>query len=190
MCGIIASTEGRTNIGISDEQPNNIFSVLSLTNLFLGSDRSWGIFCRPSRDLARFLYVPIVKKVNDATFGEKEGNAVREKIVSLNRFKGHMSAISLVALCVLSSTTVVSASGNKLVAEVDDVCAPIGRTEDGKLIYSLKCTIIPKVDSQNEQLGSEQVEKNTQSHGGLFGWSLQNRQDEPGARPAIPPSPN
>ena len=66
-----------------------------------------------------------------------------------------------------------------------DVCAPIGRTEDGKLVYSMKCESIPKpVAPAAPQAAAQptppvpaadpEQEPETQ-RGGLFGWSYDRR---------------
>lgn len=68
-------------------------------------------------------------------------------------------------------------------------CDPIGRTEDGKLIYSLKCEHIPKTSIENSPAASVS-ERRSLLGGGFFGMSSR----EPGrgeARgPAVPPNPN
>ncbi len=66
-----------------------------------------------------------------------------------------------------------------------DVCAPIGRTEDGKLVYSMKCESIPKPvapaapqaaaqPTQPVPAAEPEQEPETQ-RGGLFGWSYDRR---------------
>jgi hypothetical protein len=68
-----------------------------------------------------------------------------------------------------------------------DVCAPIGRTEDGKLVYSMKCEMPPKpvaaVPPQGQaapaaepQVAPEKVEAEPETERtGLFGMSYDRR---------------
>ena len=74
-------------------------------------------------------------------------------------------------------------------AAVSDVCTPIGKTADGKLIYSLDCESIPSVNAPSAPPAA-QIEDRTE-RSGLFGFSLDRGrgEDEP-RRPAVPPSPN
>lgn len=60
-----------------------------------------------------------------------------------------------------------------------DVCAPIGRTEDGKLVYSMKCETLPKppvtaAAPQAEAKPAPEPEPETE-RSGLFGLSYDRR---------------
>lgn len=63
-----------------------------------------------------------------------------------------------------------------------DACAPIGRTEDGKLVYAMKCESIPKpvAPAAPPQAAAQpaepagEPEPETQ-RSGLFGWSYDRR---------------
>ena len=62
-----------------------------------------------------------------------------------------------------------------------DACAPIGRTEDGKLVYSMKCESIPKpiappqaAAQPAQSAPAAELEPETE-RGGLFGWSYDRR---------------
>ncbi|BAM91787.1 hypothetical protein S58_58100 [Bradyrhizobium oligotrophicum S58] len=62
-----------------------------------------------------------------------------------------------------------------------DACAPIGRTEDGKLVYSMKCESIPKpvappqAAAQPAQSAPAAEPEPETERGGLFGWSYDRR---------------
>ncbi|XUM19491.1 hypothetical protein ACRAVF_17275 [Bradyrhizobium oligotrophicum S58] len=63
-----------------------------------------------------------------------------------------------------------------------DACAPIGRTEDGKLVYSMKCESIPKpvAPAAPPQAAASPVEPTAEpepatERSGLFGWSYDRR---------------
>ncbi|MGJ4895546.1 hypothetical protein [Bradyrhizobium oligotrophicum] len=63
-----------------------------------------------------------------------------------------------------------------------DACAPIGRTEDGKLVYAMKCESIPKpvapaappqAAAQPSEPAAEPEPETQRS--GVFGWSYDRR---------------
>src|SRR4051812_49479471 len=64
-----------------------------------------------------------------------------------------------------------------------DACAPIGRTEDGKLVYSMKCDNLPKpvapatpqASAQPAQSAPAPEPEPETERGGLFGWSYDRR---------------
>jgi len=64
-----------------------------------------------------------------------------------------------------------------------DACAPIGRTEDGKLVYSMKCDNIPKpvapaapqAAAQPPQSAPAAEPEPETERSGLFGWSYDRR---------------
>jgi hypothetical protein len=70
----------------------------------------------------------------------------------------------------------------KGVARVD-VCAPIGRTANGELVYSMKCDNIPapvpppqaKVE---EPAAPPPPARSDEGRSGLFGWSFDRRQSD------------
>jgi hypothetical protein len=60
-------------------------------------------------------------------------------------------------------------------------CAPIGRTEDGKLVYSMKCASLPAPPPPSPQAEAKEApapaaEPEVQ-RGGLFGWSYDRRKE-------------
>jgi hypothetical protein len=63
-----------------------------------------------------------------------------------------------------------------------DACAPIGRTEDGKLVYAMKCDNIPKpvAPAAPPQASAQPTQSAPEpepeaERGGLFGWSYDRR---------------
>jgi hypothetical protein len=59
-------------------------------------------------------------------------------------------------------------------ARVDN-CAPIGRTADGKLVYSMKCENLPApLPPQAEIREAPPAEPEVQ-RGGIFGWSYERK---------------
>jgi hypothetical protein len=62
-------------------------------------------------------------------------------------------------------------------ARVDN-CAPIGRTADGQLVYSMKCENLPAPSAPPPQAEAKEAptpEPEVQ-RSGLFGWSYDRRQ--------------
>jgi hypothetical protein len=58
-----------------------------------------------------------------------------------------------------------------------DNCAPIGRTEDGKLVYSMKCENLPVPPPAPPQAETREVpapEPEVQ-RSGIFGWSYERK---------------
>jgi len=58
-----------------------------------------------------------------------------------------------------------------------DNCAPIGRTEDGKLVYSMKCENLPAPPVAPPQAETREVpapEPEVQ-RSGIFGWSYERK---------------
>lgn len=64
----------------------------------------------------------------------------------------------------------------KNVASRADVCAPIGRTANGELVYSMKCDNIPVPQIRIEETAprSSPLRQETQ-RSGIFGWSYDRR---------------
>lgn len=99
-----------------------------------------------------------------------------------------MKKLPLALLVLMSSAAAVPASAQtKLTpkatatAHVDN-CAPIGRTANGELVYSMKCDNIPAPppppQAELKQAPAPQPEPEQEtSRGGLFGLSYDHRQD-------------
>jgi hypothetical protein len=54
-----------------------------------------------------------------------------------------------------------------------DNCAPIGRTEDGKLVYSMKCDNLPtppQAETKDVPAPEPEVQRS-----GIFGWSYERK---------------
>src|ERR1700741_3904136 len=100
-----------------------------------------------------------------------------------------MMRLPLALLLLTSSVMAVPASAQTRLtpkattaARVDN-CAPIGRTANGELVYSMKCDNIPAppppaaAPPQADAKPAPPPEPETQ-RGGLFGWSFDRRQDQ------------
>ena len=57
-----------------------------------------------------------------------------------------------------------------------DPCAPIGRTADGKLVYSMKCDSLPTppIPPPQAEISSPPPEPEVQ-RSGIFGWSYERK---------------
>jgi hypothetical protein len=79
---------------------------------------------------------------------------------------------------VLAQTKLVpkTAAPKSTAARVDN-CAPIGRTEDGKLVYSMKCETLPTPPPQAEVAPAPPPEPEVQ-RSGIFGWSYERKRPD------------
>jgi hypothetical protein len=71
----------------------------------------------------------------------------------------------------------------KSAAARSDNCAPIGRTANGELVYSMKCEnlpapVAPPPQARMEETAPPPPPPQQESRGGLFGWSYDRRQPE------------
>ena len=99
-----------------------------------------------------------------------------------------MKKLPLVLLLLTSPVMVVPSSAQtKLTpkattaARVDN-CAPIGRTANGELVYSMKCDNIPApppptAPPPRAEVKQAPPEQETQ-RSGIFGWSFDRRQEQ------------
>ncbi|HMI16398.1 MAG TPA: hypothetical protein VK526_08590 [Bradyrhizobium sp.] len=55
-----------------------------------------------------------------------------------------------------------------------DPCAPIGRTADGKLVYSMKCDNLPAPLSPQAEISAPPPDPEVQ-RSGIFGWSYERK---------------
>lgn len=91
-----------------------------------------------------------------------------------------MSRYLLVLLLIASPAAAQVKLAPKTSAARPDPCAPIGRTADGKLVYSMKCETLPAPPppSQAELKEAPQpaVEPEPETRrSGVFGWSYDRR---------------
>jgi hypothetical protein len=85
-------------------------------------------------------------------------------------------ASSSIASPVLAQTKLVPKGAT---ARADN-CAPIGRTEDGKLVYSMKCETLPTASPpppQAEAAPAPPPEPEVQ-RSGIFGWSYERKRPD------------
>ena len=82
-----------------------------------------------------------------------------------------MSKYLLVLLLIAAPAVAQVKPAPKSPAAHPDPCAPIGRTADGKLVYSLKCETLPAPqDSPARENAEPEVRRS-----GIFGWSYDRR---------------
>jgi hypothetical protein len=88
----------------------------------------------------------------------------------------------LVAAQVALTQAAMAQTAAKGAAKRADACVPIGRTEDGRLVYSMKCERIPKpvAPAAPPQAAAQPVEPASEpepetQRSGLFGWSYDRR---------------
>ncbi|AWM02611.2 hypothetical protein [Bradyrhizobium amphicarpaeae] len=90
-----------------------------------------------------------------------------------------MSRYLLVLLLLTSPAAAQVKLTPKTAAGHLDPCAPIGRTADGKLVYSMKCETLPapppppQADLKEAQPAAEPEPETRRS--GIFGWSYDRR---------------
>jgi hypothetical protein len=101
-------------------------------------------------------------------WGRSTTPALREKLM-----KKLVLAILLISSPAWAQTKSLPKSAT---ARVDN-CAPIGRTEDGKLVYSMKCENLPTLPAAPPQAETREVpapEPEVQ-RSGIFGWSYERK---------------
>jgi hypothetical protein len=99
---------------------------------------------------------------------ERSGDVLREKPM-----KNLVFAILLISSPAWAQTKL----SPKGVAARTDNCAPIGRTADGKLVYSMKCDNLPAPPAPPPQAETRDVpapEPEVQ-RSGIFGWSYERK---------------
>jgi len=92
-----------------------------------------------------------------------------------------MSKFLLVLLLIASPALAQVKPAAKTAAARPDPCAPIGRTADGKLVYSMKCENLPAPTPPQAELreapaaaAAAEAEPEVR-RGGIFGWSYDRR---------------
>ena len=91
-------------------------------------------------------------------------------------------AILLIASPAWAQTQLVPKSATaradkRATARVDN-CAPIGRTEDGKLVYSMKCETLPAPPSPPPQAEAAPAPEPEIHRSGLFGMSYERKRPD------------
>jgi hypothetical protein len=89
-----------------------------------------------------------------------------------------MSRYLLVLLLMASPAMAQVKLAPKTPAATSDPCAPIGRTADGKLVYSMKCENLPAPPPQAElkEAPPPAAEPEPETRrSGIFGWSYDRR---------------
>ena len=90
-----------------------------------------------------------------------------------------MSKYLLILLLIASPAAAQVKPGPKASARLDP-CAPIGRTADGKLVYSMKCESLPAPPAAPPQAELKEAPAAAEPEpevrrSGLFGWSYDRR---------------
>ncbi len=92
--------------------------------------------------------------------------------------------LALVPLMVhpAAAQTQIAPKAAKSAAARGDNCAPIGRTANGELVYSMKCEHIPAPpappQARMEETAPPPPPPQQETRSGLFGWSYDRRQPE------------
>jgi hypothetical protein len=89
-----------------------------------------------------------------------------------------MSKYLLVLLLIASPAAAQVKLTPKTSAAHPDSCAPIGRTADGKLVYSMKCETLPAPPPQAELKEAPQPAAEPEPEvrrSGILGWSYDRR---------------
>jgi len=89
-----------------------------------------------------------------------------------------MSKYLLILLLIASPAMAQVKLAPKSSAAHTDPCAPIGRTADGKLVYSMKCENLPAPPPQAELKEAPQPAAEPEPEArrsGIFGWSYDRR---------------
>ncbi|SFP65163.1 hypothetical protein SAMN05216330_10912 [Bradyrhizobium sp. Ghvi] len=91
-----------------------------------------------------------------------------------------MSKYLLILLLIASPAAAQVKPGPKASAARLDPCAPIGRTADGKLVYSMKCESLPAPPAAPPQAELKEAPAAAEPEpevrrSGLFGWSYDRR---------------
>ena len=84
----------------------------------------------------------------------------------------------VLVLVLMASPAAAQVKSTPKTAARPDPCTPIGRTADGKLVYSMKCETLPAPPPQAElrQAPAPSAEPEPETRrGGIFGWSFDRR---------------
>ena len=78
-----------------------------------------------------------------------------------------------------AQTQLTPKAAPKGAARVADVCAPIGKTAKGELVYSMKCDIMPAPpppQAEAREAAPAAAPEPEVKRGGIFGWSYDRRE--------------
>ena len=93
-----------------------------------------------------------------------------------------LSGLFLSVLFLSSSAWAQTKLTPKAATARTDNCAPIGRTANGELVYSMKCDNMPAPvappQARLEETAPPPPPPRQESRGGLFGWSYDRREPE------------
>jgi hypothetical protein len=95
------------------------------------------------------------------------------------RFRATLMSRYLLLLLLLASPAAAQVKSSKSAAA--DPCAPIGRTADGKLVYSMKCETLPAPPAPPPQAELKETPAPAAEpepevrRSGIFGWSYDRR---------------
>ena len=90
--------------------------------------------------------------------------------------KKQVAAILLMSSCIAASPSLAQTKLTPKASSRVDNCAPIGRTANGELVYSMKCETLPAPPPPPQ---AEVKEPEPEVHrSGLFGWSYDRRQPD------------
>ena len=93
-----------------------------------------------------------------------------------------MALVPLMVHPAAAQTQLTPKATPKSAAARADNCAPIGRTANGELVYSMKCNHIPAPvappQARMEETAPPPPPPQQETRSGLFGWSYDRRQQE------------
>jgi hypothetical protein len=88
--------------------------------------------------------------------------------------RAQVVAVLLLTVLAGSVAGMQMAGAKQVRVVVPDACAPIGRTEDGKLVYAMNCDKLPETAVSPTETTIAVPEPEAR-RSGLFGWSYDRR---------------
>jgi len=94
--------------------------------------------------------------------------------------KKQVVAILLMSSCIAATPSLAQTKLTPKASSRVDNCAPIGRTADGELVYSMKCETLPAPSPPPPQAKVKETPPPEPEvrRSGLFGWSYDRRQPD------------
>ena len=94
--------------------------------------------------------------------------------------KKQVVAILLMSSCIAATPSLAQTKLTPKASSRVDNCAPIGRTANGELVYSMKCETLPAPPAppQAEVKETPPPPEPEVRRSGLFGWSYDRRQPD------------